>query len=701
METPAAEAILRRAIIAARAGRWEETLTLLEPVTQAEDASQDACVWHARALFALGDEAAAEKALRRATVRFGGGWAGARMLREMLIADGRTQDALSLLPSTSAQGPDQLGAALAAHAEGDYREAARLCRDVLAQSPRDARALNHLARALHNLGQRDVALATFREAVTAAPDYAEAWQNLGHALRARGHFDAARDAYQRALSARPAFRAARRSLAKAHLLAERPQLALDTLAPLLERDPHDVEARIDRGLALHQLGRLQDALDSYRGALEDDPRHASGWYYHGAALNEAGRSAEAREALERALSLEPRDADAWAELAACHEADNRLDEVERTLQRARATTAATPRLAFEGARLARRRGRPAEALQILQRLPAEALHPRQRAAYWFERARTLDAVGQYDDAFAAFDRANRTAAANARHADATVLPQVIAATQRWLASPRDRSDWTPGAQTLPAPIFLLGFPRSGITLLNVILGCHPAFATLEEKPTVEHCVAHVAQLPGGYPDALDVLDPAGVAALRLRYWREAESHGYRADRGQLIDMFPLRSLYAPLIARLFPGATVVFVHRHPGDVVLSNFFQHYEANSASAHFRSLADTVSLYAGVVSLWQTARETLPLDVIDVRYEALVLEPEATLTKLLQRLDVPWNPRVLDHTRHMNHGMRVTTSSYHQVAEPVHRNATGRWKHYRRALEPFLDALQPVAKRNGYTF
>lgn len=622
-------------------------------------------------------------------------------LREGLVADGRIHDAVRLLPAPNppADAGDWLAHAVVAHAAGRFAQAAEAARRALALAP-DAAGWNHLGRALHNLGRPVEALDAFRRAVALSPDFAPAWQSLGVAERAAGRLDAAGEAFATAWRLRPAARGAALNLGKTQLAAERPVEALETFERWLELAPDDADARVHAGLALHQLGRLDASEAAYRRALDAPQPHPLAWLYLGTLLNQQHRSAEAEAALRRACAALPQDPECWAELAGFLEVESRLDEMAEALRRGLTVAPQDPRLRLESAILDRRRGERARALATMRSINPAGLPLRVAMRYHYELGQLLDAEKLPDAAFAAFDEANRLArgGAVALADDAATLRSRygrIAALcrdhppARWPALPAD-----------PArPIFLLGFPRSGTTLLRRMLASHPALTSLEEQATIEDCIAFVDALPGGYPDALPALDGADVQRLRAHHRARVAACGGGDDIERVVDTHPYRSPHLPLIQRLFPQARVIFLQRHPCDVVLSCFMQPFAANAANWHFHSLVDSVAYYRAFMDAWLAAEASAVRSITTLRYEDLVADPETHLRILLADLVIPWDDTVLHHHEHGG-GERVTTSSYQQVVKPVYLDARERWRRYRRHLEPFFDELAPYAGRFGYT-
>ena len=230
------------------------------------------------------------------------------------------------------------------------------------------------------------------------------------------------------------------------------------------------------------------------------------------------------------------------------------------------------------------------------------------------------------------------------------------------------------------PIFLVGFPRSGTTLLDRFLGRHQQLHCLEEK---------------GLLDPLaERNDPDD--ALREAYWKAVDQYWQPTEGMRLVDRMPIAFLHADLIQRLWPGAPMVFLMRHPADVVLSCFMQDFRPNALTVHFDSIESTVSFYCESMAVWMRARDQYRDAIHEVRYEALVESPEPLLRDLLEWLGLAWTDAVLDHRAD---NTAAGTASYHQVAEPIYSRAVGRWQRYRDELEPWLPQLQPYVSAFGY--
>lgn len=243
-------------------------------------------------------------------------------------------------------------------------------------------------------------------------------------------------------------------------------------------------------------------------------------------------------------------------------------------------------------------------------------------------------------------------------------------------------------------MFLVGFPRSGTTLLDTLLRNVPTLHVLEEMPVVgevEILLGDKARLAG--------LDAGEVRTLRARYFEALAALAPPAPGQIVIDKYPLHMARIALIHRIFPDARIIFAERHPCDCVLSCFMSNFRPNWAMRSFTDLEETARLYDTVFDAWTRAKALLPLDVHYVRYERMVDDLEREMRGLFGFLGLPWDPAVLDNRAGAARGGPVRTASYSQVVEPLYRRAIGRWTRYREQLAPVLPVLEPWAERLGY--
>ncbi|MEE4304397.1 MAG: sulfotransferase [Wenzhouxiangella sp.] len=651
-------------------------------------------VAEARRLFAEGKPAPAESLLRE---RMQQSPACKAALRDFLVAEQRIPEAVELIRGST----EAVDRALAAHVAGDFAAAAEACRQALANDPDDAAALLYLARAVHNLGDQKAALDALRHAVELRPGFAEAWYARAHARRASGDLEGAVHDYEKALALSPGLRQARLNLGITRFNMDDAHGALACFEDLLARRPDDIEALVHSGLTLQLAGDLAAARSRLEKAVNAHPDHPLGHRYLAAVCSEEGDDQAAVEHLEKALDLAPDDADLYAELAGIHELSNRLDDMAGVVERGLELAPQHPQLVIESARLERRRGNPQAALQQLQRIDPNGLPPRAAQQFFHEAALSLDRIGEADQAMQTIAVANRIKAGEPRAAgiDRTAAFERIERIGQWAAG---ASAWQEGPDGWAGEdvCFIIGFPRSGTTLLDTMLDAHEQAVSIEEKPTLEPVIDQVAE-SHGYPEGIDRLTAGELASLREAYRANLarflpRDHGARI----VIDKMPLRILDAAFIRRLLPRARFILALRHPCDLVVSNYMQLFDATETLIHTTTLEGTVRLYDAVMTAWRSIEPLVDGGVARLRYEDLVADPQAELRRMCEFLGLPWDPSLVETRKRIENRGRIRTPSYQQVSEDVYQRSAGRWRRYRRHLEPFMPTLEKHAAALGYS-
>lgn len=595
-----------------------------------------------------------------------------------------------------------LAEAIRHHRHGRLDQAAGLYRRLLKADPRCGDAQHLLGLVRHQLGDQAAAGAHIAKAIGTDPTNAAYHNSLGLVRLAEGDSGAAIAAFREALSRDPllveAFNNLGNALQKAGQLAE----AVRSYDQALALRPEYPEALCNRGRALHGLDAPKPAEESLRAAVKLRPEYSKAHRFLGDVLAETGRRQDAEASFRRALAIAPGDAESLAALAALEERAGRLEAALANAERALEANPHDTRACVVAARCERRLGRPKEGLARLSALDRGGVEAEGRAHVAFERGAILDRLGAFDAAYEAYGEANRLAAQSpqARAVDRLAMPRLVETLRRTF-TPNWLDSWSaPAAEDGPAPVFLIGFPRSGTTLLDQILDAHPRLQTLEEKPAVDVVRHAVAATPGGYPDALAGLDAEAIARLRRLYFDEVGRYLNLEGGAILVDKMPLNTIDVGLIVRLFPTARFLLALRHPCDVVLSNFMQAFKPNPAMVQFDSLAGAAAFHASVMDLWRHYETVLPLTVHRVRYEDLVTDIGGEIRRILDFLSLPWDDAVLDYAERAK-TRAIATPSYHQVVQPVYARSVGRWRNYRGAFADVLPILRPSVEAFGYTF
>jgi hypothetical protein len=336
----------------------------------------------------------------------------------------------------------------------------------------------------------------------------------------------------------------------------------------------------------------------------------------------------------------------------------------------------------------------AEGLETLARVPENLENARRYSLL----GQLQEGAGNYDEAFAAFTRMNQF-----RDADLTRPAERAAAFRESLRLQLRTLDpsWVKGwreevqRDDRPSPVFLVGFPRSGTTLLDTMLMGHPDVEVLEEEPTLQEAAKRLQPL-----EQLAIAGDDQIRAARDEYFRVAALHVPLAPGKLLVDKNPLSMTMIPIIRRLFPDARIILALRHPCDVVFSCFAANFDINDGMSNFHRLDTAAELYDLSFSCFERARDLFEMPVHTVAYESVLENQEQELRGLLGFLGLEWNDAVLDHQATAKSRGRIKTASYAQVGRPIYGQSAGRWTNFRKHLEPVLPVLEPWVARFGYT-
>lgn len=588
---------------------------------------------------------------------------------------------------------------------GRLDEAQRLFSGICRSDPADAEAWVKLAMVEKRRGRLDEAERCARRGVALAPRIGFAQHALGVALHAQGRLDEAAEAYERARALPPVLADTPYLLGSLRRRQGQVEAAEAALRHALALQPALAEAAGELGALRLLGGDLAEGLALLRRAAQQRPDSVPILCNLAQALRAHGENDAALATCGQALRLAPEDVEALAALAGLQESAGALDEARATLARAQARDDTNAQVRLVAARLARRERRLADADTGLAALRAQPeLPPDQRAEAEMLHALVLDALDRPAEAWALLVAGNQRRQQLERVGGRNDPADYRARVARLRALCDARLAATPPLAAEPDapadPVFLVGFPRSGTTLLEQVLDAHPALRAMEEHGAVDRLVdAFFAQAGDDPAAALAALDQDAARPLRALYWQTVAQRVVLAPGERLLDKLPLNITAVPVIWRIFPRAQFVVALRHPADVVLSCLMQDFAPNLAMAGFHTLEDATAMYTQVMSAWQHYRATLPLAAHLLRYEDLIADLPAEAARVLAFLGLPWHDAVIDPAAHAARRGAINTPSYAQVVQPLYQSARGRWQRYADALAPALPRLAPFAADLGY--
>ena len=586
---------------------------------------------------------------------------------------------------------------------GDMRAAEKSAKAFLKAMPGHPEGLHLLGIIAFQSGRSGKAIEHLGRAVQAGGRSAEHHKNYGYALKSVGRLEDALQQYDAAAALAPDQAAIWNDRGNVLVALLRYPEAEKSFRRAIELQPDDAKAYVNLGSLLTDLDRTEQAVAICRKAISVASGLAAAHNELGSALRASGAFDEAVTSFRRALELDPESRDAANNLAAAYEETSRLDEARRTCEALLERSPGDPGARLILARCERRDGNIEAALAELNGIDDSGVRVTLQRDIAFERSKLHDRLGDAAEAYRAMLTANELAmhASGIDEQLGEVFIDGVDRLQSWVtpanaAAIRALERPADGEQD---PVFLVGFPRSGTTLLGQVLDSHSGLVMVEEQPFLDQVVARLRSAEPPYPEAVTRLSKDEIAEYRALYFAGVDEAFERQPGQRIVDKFPLHLVHTGLITALFPDAQFILALRHPCDVVLSCFMQSFVPNPAMANFHSVERTAMTYDRVLTLWQAYEKHLDPACHAIRYEDVVENFDASVEGLLTFLGLAWEDDVREFSEHARKRGPINTPSYSQVTEKLYTRARYRWLRYREQLAPAMTDLAPWIERLGY--
>jgi tetratricopeptide (TPR) repeat protein len=575
--------------------------------------------------------------------------------------------------------------------QGQFDEAVACFRRAIELQPGVARFHYNLGNALRDQEKLAEAAAAYRRALALAPDYAEAHSNLGNVLRRQGKLDEAVAAWQRAIELKPDFAEAHFNLSVAYTDQEKFPEAMAACRRALLLKPDFAAAHNNLGHALRELGNLDEAVACCRRALELEPDLAAAHNNLGNALKDRGEWDAALICYRRAIELDANFTKAHYNLGVAEEETGDFQRAEACFRRALACDARFAPAHYNLAKLLR--GKLADNDLAAQRrlLAANDMTDSQRMLLHFGLAQVLDARGEYAAAAEHLERANALQLAQWRRRGRAYDPQaheLLVARLTELCTPGFFQRTAGFGLESELPVFIVGLPRSGTTLIEQILAAHSKVFAAGEIKLVHETLIALARPGGDLIGGLRQMDRQLVQDLAARHLARLSAYSGTALR--VVDKLPENYLYLGPLAVLFPRAKFIHCRRDLRDVALSCWMTHFQEVRWANDRDHILSQFREHQRIMEHW---RKVLPARLLEVDYEETVANLEAAARRLVEFCGLAWEPGCL---RFYEAKRPVSTASAVQVRQPAYDTSVHRWNHYARLLESLFARLP--ASRGG---
>ncbi len=607
-------------------------------------------------------------------------------LANVLLAKGRSEIAKNILNQAIELNPKYLRSysilAGILVREGNLEKAAFFLKKSLEINPKDINALVNLGCVLKDSGNPKRAEIFLKDALQINPSYDFALTNLGAVLNELEKFDEGEQCLRKALSINPSSTMALNNLGNILSNKKKNKEAEFCYRKAIEIQSDFSLAYSNLGSLLSKQGNLLEAENYTEKAINYNPKFELAYVNLGSIKIDLDKLSEAEELFLSAIEINKNYSYAYRNLFRLYEKTNKLSKLKNKIESLKENKNIVNEIMMFKARISFREKDFITAKNLIDKVSdewVENIDHSTNLLYWSFKAFIEEKVKNYDEAFKCFEKSQL----NLKYEDFNprIFLNYIHTYRKNLDNKAFLAQDKKTKKSKNSPVFLIGFPRSGTTLLDTILRSHPEIDVLEEKPLI-NSVEQIIKSKFKYSlDELHKLSLDDLDFLRNHYLEILQNNSDKKSAKKLIDKFPFQTVCLPLINLLFPDSKIIFTHRHPYDTVLSCFQQSFEPNNAMSNFRSIESASRIYDLTMSTWLDYQEKLKMDYVSSKYEDLIEDFDKHILKILDFLNVSWDENIKNYRSTAHERGKINTPSSSQVVQPLYKSSIEKWKKYEK--------------------
>jgi Flp pilus assembly protein TadD len=575
---------------------------------------------------------------------------------------------------------EDLSRAVELHQSGEFAEAEQLYSAIAEAEPHLPDPIHLLGVLAHQTGQNAKAIELIEQAISLRPDVSQYYTNLGVALTAVGRFRDAVKTLGRAIELAPEAQQPLVNLGNVYFNVGQFQHAVQCFQKALRIKPDHQPALLNLGISMRVLGNNAQSVEIFSLLLRLNPKSTMALSNLGLSLNNLGHTEKAIESLSLAIQFDPEGPMAATNLAAVYAQTGEFEKAELiardVLHRHPTYCRAFSVLSKLGTSIDQDDAERLSQLVEMSTLPVDDM-----IAANYSLARYYDRQQQYEQAWSQASVANgkRVKRHDYRSHEQYITRLTEAYSKEYFARE------TTGHQS-NRPVFVVGLPRSGTSLVEQILASHPLVhgaGELDEFEQLRQKLDSTPSLENAYPESMSGLTQQTVLESAERYLARIESLNASAER--VVDKLPDNFLHLGLIATLFPNSRVIHCRRHPLDICVSCFLEDFEYVDYTTDLDLFVDYYLAYDRLMKHWE---QNLPIDLMSVQYETFVENPAVEIRRLIEFCGVDWDDNCLNF--HV-HERTVRTPSSYAVRQPIFKSSAGRWRNYQSELRDVGNRLR----------
>ena len=471
---------------------------------------------------------------------------------------------------------------------------------------------------------------------------------------------------------------------------------------ILKTYPNEVSTLNNLGTVLKELKKNKEAIFYYEKALLVKPQDIITNYNLGLIFASLEEFQKSINYYEKVIKIDSKHLQSYHNMMDIFEKTNNQEKLEEIITKAKSYLKDNSIIKLYEGNLLYKKEKFSEAINILESISFDFNNIKQEQLRVSTLGKCYDRSKYFDKAFDNFSKANQISfKLKSTNINKNLYLEKIESRNIFFNKLK-KEKWPSLklSEDQTNPIFIIGFPRSGTTLLDTILSSHPSIEVIEEKSMIPNLIGSLSELTKNKLENLRDISNDQVINLRNSYFKNLHSHIKKKNSSKLyVDKLPLNIIYVGEILRIFPEAKFIISLRHPCDCVLSCFMQTFEINNAMANFLNLEDSANLYDHVMKLWIQYISIFHINYHEIKYENLVQNLEKTIKSLLKFLELPWDDNLLEFFKTAKRKQQIKTPSYDQVTRPIYTEASGRWKMYEKKISTIYPILKPWIKKFNY--
>ena len=555
------------------------------------------------------------------------------------------------------------------HKESKFKSAENNYNKILIKDPNHFNTLYLLGTLNFQTQKFDKAKKNFEKAILIKPNHAELCNNFGATLIQMGEYTDSIKYLKNAINILPKY----------------------------------AEAYNNLGSVFKELKDYGKSIPLFEKAIQIQPNFIDSYINLGIVFKELGDFTKAIIFFQNAIKIYPQNVQAHQNLMESYEKINQEKELKKAILNAKNLIKENPIIRMYESIILYNSDKFAEAKKCLEKISFNVHDLKNESKRVLILAKCCDRIGENEKAYNYFLEANNLFL-NSRKVnlfDKNRYLKIIKHRENFFSKSNIKK-WNKlkPANKARVPIFLVGFPRSGTTLLDTILRSHPRIEVVEEKPIINKLVDSLNTLSKKGLENLENINEKQLENLRKTYFDSLDNQIKNKNSSKIyIDKLPLNIIYAGEIIRIFPNAKFIVSLRHPHDCVLSCFMQNFKLNDAMANFLNLEDAANLYDYVMSLWMQYLSIFKINYCEVKYENLLKDFKPTVSSVLKFLNLSWDESLVEYSMTAKKRDNIATPSYNQVIKPLYSHASGRWKRYENQMKNINPILKKWVEKYNY--